>query len=63
GYLTDVGDVEAMAKFSLELLRDEARLESFKVNALAQAQHFHINQIVPLYENLYTKVLAHRNAG
>lgn len=63
GYLTDVGDVEAMAEYSLALLRDETRLESFKVNALAQAQHFHINQIVPLYENLYTKVLADRNAG
>jgi N-acetyl-alpha-D-glucosaminyl L-malate synthase BshA len=58
GYLTDVGDIESMAKYSLELLRDETKLEQFKENALNQAQKFHINQIIPLYEALYEKVLA-----
>jgi len=58
GYLTDVGDIESMAKYSLELLRDETKLEEFKKNALNQAQKFHINQIIPLYEALYEKVLA-----
>ena len=38
GYLTDVGDIESMAKYSLELLRDETKLEQFKENALNQAQ-------------------------
>ncbi len=63
GYLTEVGDVEAMAKYSLELLRDEARLEQFKSNALEHASHFHINQIVPLYEELYNQVLRSRLAA
>jgi N-acetyl-alpha-D-glucosaminyl L-malate synthase BshA len=58
GYLTDVGDIESMAKYSLELLRDKTKLEQFKENALNQAQKFHINQIIPLYEALYEKVLA-----
>jgi len=58
GYLTDVGDIESMAKYSLELLRDETKLEEFKKNALNQAQKFHIYQIIPLYEALYEKVLA-----
>ncbi len=57
GYLTDVGDIESMAKFSLELLNDDAKLELFKENALKQAEKFHINQIIPMYESLYESVL------
>jgi len=57
GFLTDVGDVEAMASFSLELLSDDEKLEHFKENALAQAQKFHINNIIPAYEALYESVL------
>ena len=57
GYLTDVGDVKAMAAFSLELLKDEKKLEQFKENALHQAQNFHINNIIPMYETLYENVM------
>lgn len=57
GYLTEVGDVESMAKYSIELLSDEAKLNTFKENALAQAQRFNINNIVPQYEALYQQVL------
>ncbi|MBK7763061.1 MAG: N-acetyl-alpha-D-glucosaminyl L-malate synthase BshA [Bacteroidetes bacterium] len=57
GYLTEVGDIDAMAAYSLELLLDDVKLEEFKANALKQAEKFHINQIIPLYEALYEKVL------
>lgn len=57
GYLTDVGDIDAMAAYSLSLLKDDVKLEQFKENALKQASRFHINQIVPMYEALYEKVL------
>ncbi len=57
GYLTEVGDVESMAKYSIELLSDETKLNTFKENALAQAQRFNINNIVPQYEALYQQVL------
>jgi N-acetyl-alpha-D-glucosaminyl L-malate synthase BshA len=57
GFLTDVGDVEAMAKFSLELLTNDVKLNQFKQNALDQAQKFNINTIVPVYEKLYQQVL------
>jgi glycosyltransferase involved in cell wall biosynthesis len=57
GFLTNVGDIAAMATYSLELLNDEVKLEQFKENALQQAQRFHINHIVPQYESLYEKVL------
>jgi hypothetical protein len=39
------------------LLSDEKKLVQFKINALAQAQKFNINNIIPMYENLYESVL------
>jgi N-acetyl-alpha-D-glucosaminyl L-malate synthase BshA len=57
GYLTDVGDVEAMAKFSLDLLQNDEKLLQFKKNALAQAEKFNINNIIPLYEKLYESLI------
>jgi N-acetyl-alpha-D-glucosaminyl L-malate synthase BshA len=57
GFLTDVGDVESMAKFSLELLTNDVKLNQFKQNALDQAHKFNINTIVPVYEKLYQQVL------
>jgi glycosyltransferase involved in cell wall biosynthesis len=57
GYLTNVGDVDAMVKYAIELLSDEKKLIQFKQNALAQAQKFNINNIIPMYEKLYEEVL------
>lgn len=57
GFLTEVGDIEAMAGYALELLSDPAKLKTFKKNALAQAQRFKLANIIPLYENLYAEVL------
>ncbi|MCC7030127.1 MAG: N-acetyl-alpha-D-glucosaminyl L-malate synthase BshA, partial [Chitinophagaceae bacterium] len=57
GYLTDVGDVDAMAAFSLELLQDDTKLLQFKKNALAQAEKFNINNIIPQYEKLYESLM------
>lgn len=57
GYLTEVGDTEAMARYSLELLSDEETLKTFKQNALEQAQKFRIDRIVPMYESLYESLL------
>jgi len=59
GYLSDVGDVEDMAKNALKILSDEAVLEKFKQNAVVSAQRFDIEKVVPLYEALYEK--AHKN--
>jgi glycosyltransferase involved in cell wall biosynthesis len=57
GYLTEVGDTESMAKYALELLSDEDKLNTFKKNALEQAQKFRIDLIVPMYEQLYESLV------
>ncbi len=58
GYLVDVGDVDSLAKFALELLLNEQKLNQFKENAIKQAKKFAIENIVPQYERLYEDVLA-----
>ncbi len=56
GFLLDVGDVDGMAKRTMELLQDEEKLAQFKKNAFAQAQKFDIKNILPQYETFYQKV-------
>lgn len=57
GCLANVGDVEAMAKYALHILKDPEILAQFRAQALAQAQRFDINNIVPQYEAYYEEVL------
>ncbi|MEI6489315.1 MAG: N-acetyl-alpha-D-glucosaminyl L-malate synthase BshA [Bacteroidota bacterium] len=57
GYMSNVGDVDDMAKNAIHILKDDATLATFKANAYEQAQKFDITKILPMYENLYNKVL------
>ena len=57
GYLSDVGDIEDMAKNAISILKDEATLARFKINAFEQAQKFDVPLILPMYEELYQEVL------
>lgn len=57
GYLSNVGDVEAMANYAIDILEDDGKLELFKMNALNQAKKFDIATILPFYENYYIEVL------
>jgi len=55
GFLSDVGDVEDMARNALKILSDENRLEKFKQNAHDVALKFDILKVLPLYEAIYEK--------
>jgi N-acetyl-alpha-D-glucosaminyl L-malate synthase BshA len=55
GYLSNVGDVDDMAKNAVSILQDDNKLKQFKENAIAEAQKFDIQNIVPLYEDIYEK--------
>ena len=57
GFMSDVGDVKDMSKNALHILQDDATLQQFKTNALAQAKKFDIDNIVPLYEAMYKRVI------
>ena len=57
GFLSNVGDVEDMANNALQILHSEKNLQQFREGALEIANIFDINKILPLYTNLYKKVI------
>jgi N-acetyl-alpha-D-glucosaminyl L-malate synthase BshA len=58
GYLADVGDVQAMAGYALDLLRDETNLRAMGKASRASAQsRFCSSKIIPQYEEFYRRVL------
>jgi len=58
GYLADVGDVETMARYAVELLSDDANLARMSKQARAVAQsRFCTSKIIPQYEEFYRRVL------
>jgi len=58
GFLADVGDVDAMARYAIELLSDEQRLREMGKRARAVAmERFCSTKIVQQYEDFYRRVL------
>jgi glycosyltransferase involved in cell wall biosynthesis len=57
GYLSNVGDVEEMAKNAISILKDDATLNQFKANAYQQANKFDLTKILPMYEDLYKSLI------
>jgi len=60
GYLSNVGDVESMSKNAISILKNENTLLQFKANAKEVAKTFDIQNILPLYEELYFKALQNK---
>jgi L-malate glycosyltransferase len=57
GFMSDVADVDDMAKNACEILCNEEVLLKFKHNALARAKEFDINKIMPQYEAYYQRII------
>ena len=58
GYLAEVGDVDTMARYAVELLGDDSRLQQMAKQARADAKaRFCTSKIIPLYEQFYRRVL------
>lgn len=58
GYLSDVGDINNMAKNAIKILKDSTKLINFKKNAKQQANKFDVHNIVPHYEDIYKRTLS-----
>jgi glycosyltransferase involved in cell wall biosynthesis len=57
GFMSNVGDVDDMAKNAIHILSNDVTLSKFKHNALARAKEFDINVILPRYEEYYLEVI------
>jgi N-acetyl-alpha-D-glucosaminyl L-malate synthase BshA len=58
GFLAEVGDVETMSRYAIEILSDEKRLREMGKTARWEAQsRFCASKIIPEYEEFYKRVL------
>lgn len=58
GFLSNIGDVDDMARNSIKILSDPKIHQLFRKNALEKAKTFNVKSILPQYEALYQKVLS-----
>ena len=55
--MSNVGDVDDMAKNAIYILEDDERLAKFKHQSLEHAKKFDIKNILPMYEEVYERVI------
>lgn len=58
GYIAEIGDIDRMAKYAIELLSNEKKYSIFSKNARDRAVEFQDDKIVPVYEAFYEKILS-----
>jgi N-acetyl-alpha-D-glucosaminyl L-malate synthase BshA len=57
GFMSNVGDIDDMAKNAIHILSDDATLSQFRANAIKQAKAFSLENILPQYEAYYRKIV------
>jgi len=57
GYLSEIGDVDDMAKNAIRIIKDTDTLAKFKKQAKEAAAKFDTNNIVPFYEEIYEQAV------
>lgn len=58
GFIAEIGDVDRMAKYVIDLLSNERKLKMFSENSRNRAVNvFDKSKVIPLYEEHYEKVL------
>ena len=58
GYIAEIGDIDRMSRYAIDLLANPAKHELFAKAARARALEFDASKIVPMYERYYEKILA-----
>jgi N-acetyl-alpha-D-glucosaminyl L-malate synthase BshA len=58
GFIAEIGDIDRMAKYTVDLLTNEKKYNAFAKNARLRAEkYFDKNLIIPQYINYYEKIL------
>lgn len=58
GFLAEVGDVDTMAGYAVELLNDESKLRAMgKACRISARERFSASKIIPQYEDFYRRIL------
>ena len=62
GYMSNVGDIDDMAKNAILILENEEVLHTFKENAFLRAKDFDLKKILPMYIDYYNEILKKSSA-
>ena len=57
GFISEIGDIDDMTEKALHIL-DDHNLDLFKKKALERAKQFDVNNVLPMYENFYLKIMS-----
>ena len=57
GFLVEIGDIDAISKYSVKILSDKKALIKMKKEAYLHSIKYDINLVVPLYEKTYQRAL------
>jgi N-acetyl-alpha-D-glucosaminyl L-malate synthase BshA len=58
GYISEIGDIDRMARYAIELMTNERRYREFSRAARERAEkQFSADDIVPMYERYYERIL------
>jgi N-acetyl-alpha-D-glucosaminyl L-malate synthase BshA len=57
GFMSNVGDIDDMAKNAIMILENDETLTEFKEHAYLRAQDFDLKKILPMYIEYYSEVL------
>jgi N-acetyl-alpha-D-glucosaminyl L-malate synthase BshA len=58
GFIAEIGDIDRMAKYAIDLLTNQQKYDIFSKNCRARAiEKFNIEKITDQYENYYKKIL------
>jgi N-acetyl-alpha-D-glucosaminyl L-malate synthase BshA len=60
GFLTNVGDVDGMAKFALEILTNDELCAEMRINARKRAEEFSLENVLPMYMKVYEEVIKNK---
>lgn len=57
GYTSNVGNIQSMSDYTIDLLTDSNKYKTFSENARKRAEEFNAEKIIPQYEKFYEKIL------
>ena len=57
GFLVEIGDIDAISKYSVKILSDKKALIKMKKEAYLHSTKYDINLVIPLYEKTYQRAL------
>ena len=58
GFTSDVGDIDSMSNNAIKILSNENLKKKFKSQAFENAKKYDIKKVIPLYEDIYKKVIS-----